>query len=192
MRFLSKRTAFAIAVILGSVLFSASDCEGEDPNSGQSRENVNRQKTYDSLTESQPSHKGTYSPTRDTKNFWIDTWMKKPGKLSYVYILNANGDVTDYGVFKGLPVSYCTSLIPPYQIKDYRDANGGNAFTVPGPSVDGTFSSGADCATKYGKDATTGAYVEFSVGLGQGYRLYDQPLPPSRLSDAIPLGPTQQ
>lgn len=34
-----------------------------------------------------------YSPTRETINKWIETW-DKPGKLSYVYLQNANGEVT--------------------------------------------------------------------------------------------------
>src|SRR3546814_18270023 len=65
------------------------------------------------------AHTGTYSPTRETKNFWIDTWMKKPGKKSYVYIQNANGQY-GYYILKGLPVTYCVGLLPP-EVKQRGD-----------------------------------------------------------------------
>ena len=151
----------------------------------QKSENKTRQDNYSRLVASQPASTMTYSPTRETKNFWVGTW-DEPGKLAYIYVLNAANDVTGYYIFEGLPVSYCTSLIPPYQLIDQE--SGVSALAVPGPSVDGTYSSGNDCSTKYGKDAVSGSYVEFSVGVGLSYIALDQPLPPSRLTHAKPLG----
>jgi hypothetical protein len=117
-----------------------------------------------------------YSPTRATKNFWIETW-DEPGKLSYVYLMNADGKVFGYYIFEGLPVSYCTSLIPPYQIIDVDLGEYNGNMAVAGPSVDGTFSSSSNCSTMYGKDATTGSYIEYTVGLGINALVYSEPMP---------------
>lgn len=98
-------------------------------------------------------------------------------------------DVRMHAVLEGLPVSYCTSLIPPYQIIKPEITGDNNVpLAVPGPSVDGTYSSSANCNTYYGKDATSGAYIEYTAGLGINVLLYDQPLP---RQDVQPLGPTK-
>src|SRR3546814_12984023 len=54
--------------------------------------------------------------------------------------------------------------------------------------MDGTYSSGSNCNAYYGKDATTGAYVAFSVGQNQSYFLYDQPLDLQHFKDATQIG----
>jgi hypothetical protein len=43
--------------------------------------------------------------------------------------------------------------------------------------VDGVYYSGGECNTYYGKDATTGSFIEYTVGLGINVLLYNQPLP---------------
>jgi hypothetical protein len=58
---------------------------------------------------------------------------------------------------------------------------------VPAPGVDGVYYSGGQCNSYYGKDATTGAYVEYTAGLGINVLLFDEPLP---RQDVEPLGPT--
>jgi hypothetical protein len=176
---------------VAGVLLGATACEddGSKPSS-RSKESRSRNSQYDELVARQPAHTGSYSPTRETKNFWIDTWMKSPNKLSYVYIQNANGSY-GYFVLKGLPVTYCVSLLPP-EVKTRADLGQYDGdLVVQGPSMDGTYSSGSNCNAYYGKDATTGAYVEFSVGQNQSYFLYDQPLDLPQFKDAAPLGPTQ-
>lgn len=189
MRTLTRTVAALAAVLMLAVGLSA--CEDMGPTqTATQKEDSTRTKAQEDLVAKQPAHTGDFSPTRATKNFWIDTWMQEKGKLSYVYILNANGEVSDYGVFEGLPVSYCTGLIPPYTWVDVPGDEDDIKQMAPAPSIDGTFSSGGDCNTKYGKDSTTGAYVEFSVALGQSYRAYDQPLPANRLTGATPLAPT--
>lgn len=180
-----------LAIALLTVAVSAESCDYEDKPTATQKEDKTRTKAQEDLVAKQPAHTGDFSPTRATKNFWIDTWMQEKGKVSYVYILNADGEVSDYGVFEGLPVSYCVGLIPPYTWVDIPGDEDDMKQQAPAPSIDGTFSSGGDCNTKYGKDATTGAYVEFSVALGQSYRAYDQPLPANRLTGATPLGPTK-
>ena len=180
-----RRVSIFIAALFLSV-FVLSGCE-EATGNPQDNEDRSRQEGYGALVSQQPAHKMSYSPTRATKNFWVDTW-NKPGKLSYVYLLNAQGETIGYYILQGLPVSYCTSLIPPYQIKNQWGDNVDNVV-VPGPSVDGTFSSSSNCNVFYGKDATTGAYVEYTTGQGINALLYDQPLP--RFKDAQPLGRTE-
>lgn len=184
MRTMTRTLATALALFL---IVGLSACTSTAKPTGQEKENTSRQTGYNHLTESQPAETMPYSPTRETKNFWIRTWREK-GKLAYAYISNSEGTVTGYYIFEGPPVSQCVALIPPYQkIKADLGTDTGEVV-VPAPSVDGTFSSGGDCATKYGKDAVSGSYVEFNVGMGQNYQLFDQPLPPQRLSEAQPLG----
>lgn len=186
----TKSTVLAGIVSVAVLGSMASTCGGSDSKTpSRAKETTRVENNYDKLVNNQPAHSGSYSPTRETKNFWIDTWMKDPSKLSYVYI--TNGDKTGYFVLKGLPVSYCTSLLPPEQYHRFDMGEDGSAgLLLKAPSMDGTYSSGADCTTKYGKDATTGAYVEFTVGQNQSYFLYDQPMP-SVYPNAEPKGPTK-
>lgn len=127
-----------------------------------------------------------YSPTRETINFWVDTW-DEPGKLSYVYLQSATGDLLGYYILKGLPVSYCAALTPTYDLLDVKGDDMGPALQVPSPGVDGAYYSGGQCSSYYGQDATTGAYVEYTAGLGINVLLYDAPLP---RQDVEPLGPS--
>lgn len=185
---MKRMIAIVVLAVLG--VFSLSACEMQDntASNGQKTETKTVQNNYDRLVQQQPAHTMDYSPTRATKNFWIDTWGQK-GKTSYVYLMNTEGKVIGYYVLDGLPVNYCTSLVVPYQIEDYRNSDGyGNAFTVPAPSVDGTFSSGGACDTFYGKDANTGAYIQYTAGMGINPLLYDQPLAPGIVGGAPNLG----
>lgn len=182
---LARKKRFIALMLVG--LFMATTAESCDDTgaSGQEKENKSRQSNYEKLTDSQPAHSMSFSPTRATKNFWIDTWNQK-GKLAYVYLLNNAGAAFGYFITEGLPVSYCTSLVVPYQFKqgDQGDYNGD--FVVPGPSIDGTFSSASNCSEYYGKDAVSGAYVEYSVGQGINALIFDQAMP--QYGDAKPLG----
>lgn len=182
------KTAIAAVSALG-LAFGVSACEDTPEPNSRKEESRSRNSNYDNLVKRQPARTGTYSPTRETKNFWIDTWMKDPGKLSYVYIQNANGQY-GYYVLKGLPVTYCVSLLPP-EVKvpaDFGDTTGD--LIVQGPSMDGTYSSNTNCNSYYGKDAVTGAYMEFSVGQNQSYQLFDQPINLPQYADAKPMGPS--
>lgn len=184
------KSVLAGACVLG-VAGGAVACTSSDASTpARKAESKARNGNYDRLVKNQPAHTGSYSPTRKTKNFWIDTWMKDPNKLSYVYIQNANGEY-GYYILKGLPVTYCVSLLPP-EI-DHRinlGSDGSAGVTIPGPSMDGTYSSGANCNSYYGEDAVTGAYVEFSVGQNQSYQLFDQPISLPQYRGAQPMGPS--
>lgn len=166
---LRKHWRKAILVMAIAVLITGCTSTGK---SSTAKEAKVQQGSYDALVNKQPAHAMNYSATRDTVNFWIDTW-KKPNKLSYVYMQNADGVLEGYYVFKGLPVSYCAALTPTYKV---RDSSNGNLM-LPAPSVDGVYYSGGQCNTFYGRDATTNAYIEYTAGLGINVLIYDQPLP---------------
>lgn len=178
------------AITVG-ILGGATAClDGEaPPKGGRKSENKSRQSNYQRLVANQPAHTGPYSPTRETKNFWIDTWMHDPNKLSYVYIQNANGQY-GYYILKGLPVTYCVSLLPPEQREKIDGGEYSEDAFVQAPSMDGTYSSNSNCTSYYGKDAVTGAYMEFSVGQNQSYQLFDQPMNLPQYRDAKPMGPS--
>ncbi|GAA3742456.1 hypothetical protein HDA32_003282 [Spinactinospora alkalitolerans] len=176
MRRLTKQVFTAAALVIAVLGLAA--CEA----SSREEESDRQQSGYDQLVAGQPAESMDYSPTRETINFWIETWSE-PNKLSYVYLQNADGEMIGYYVLKGLPVSYCAMLTPNYEILD--PTQGG--VSVPAPGMDGAYYSGQQCDSYYGQDATTGAYIEYTAGMGINVLLYDKPLP---RQDAQPLGPT--
>lgn len=142
-----------------------------------------RGEAHSTMQENQPAKTMSYSPTRETINFWVDTW-DEPGKLSYVYLQNPDGEMLGYYVLEGLPVSYCAQISPNYSVY------GGNSRVVaPAPANDGAYYGEGNCNTYYGKDATTGAYIEYTAGLGINVLLFDQPLPQS--NNITAMGPTE-
>jgi hypothetical protein len=172
--------------LAGVAALAVAGCSG-DGETSQDRESTSRQQSYDTLVAGQPAHRMSYSSTRETINFWIDKWGQ-PNKLSYVYLMNSNGDMLGYYILRGLPVSYCAALTPNYELIDApHDGDSIPDFQVPAPGVDGAYYSGGQCNTFYGRDATTDAYLEYTAGLGINVLLYDAPLP---RQDAQPLGPT--
>lgn len=180
---LKKIIALLVAVV---AVFVFAGCDDSTVGKAQQAEDKSRQSNYEKLTKSQPAHTMNYSPTREAKNFWIDTWSEK-GKLSYIYLRDSQSQVFGYYIFKGLPVNYCTSLVVPYQIVKPEITGDNNvALAVPGPSVDGTFGSSSNCDEWYGQDAVSGAYIEYSTGLGINQQISDQPLP--QFGDAEPQG----
>lgn len=193
-RLKSQRTRRASVVLaplfLLTVLFSAESCDVEDPpTSGAKSESKIQTSNFDRLAKKQPAHSMDYSPTRDSKNFWIDTWGQK-GKVSYVYLLS-NGKPWAFVVIKRLPVDYCTGLVPNMVPRKFDfGSDAGGVVNVPAPSIDATYSSGTNCNRLYGEDATTGAYVDWTVGADTTMVLRDQPLPLNLYVDAIPLGDT--
>jgi hypothetical protein len=183
----TKRRLIPAVAILAALLFGAESCDGSSaPSGGQANEDKARTEGYNGLTKTQPAHRMNYSPTREIKNFWVDTWGHK-GKVAYIYLRDSQSNVFGYYVTQGLPVSYCTSLVPPVQKYKVDMGEYGGEVLGPGPSVDGTFASASNCSEYYAKDAVTGAYIEYSVGLGINQQISDQPLP--QYGDAQPLGP---
>lgn len=175
-----RATGVIVALFL---LFGLAACDDGSPSPQQS-ERAGQQNNYQTLVNNQPANSMGYSPTRETINFWIDTW-DEPGKLAYVYLQGANGEMLGYYIFRGLPVSYCASLTPTYRWEDIPGDGSGTDAQVPAPAMDGVYYSGAGCSAYYGVDASTGAYIEYTAGLGINVLLYDRPLP---RQDVQPLG----
>ena len=172
---LPRRARVAIAAILGALLLTtAGACDSGSPSSSE-REASSRAGSYDALVDSQPAETMNYSPTREALNGWITTWGS-PDAVSYVYLQGQEGQLLGYFVLKGLPVSYCAALTPTYEQVDAGGTDAPNAI-VPAPSVDGVYYSGGQCNTYFGFDASSGAYIEYTVGAGQNVLLYSQPLP---------------
>ncbi|MFD3519183.1 hypothetical protein [Streptomyces sp. NPDC058653] len=174
------RVSVASAAAL-TLLLTLAACQDD---SSQSKETKAKQKSYDQLVAKQPAGRMEYSPTREAINQWVRTWGKK-GKLSYVYIQNAKGEY-GYFVMKGMPVARCQMLTPTEKVDS--DTNG--KVAVPLPGMDGTYSAGSMCDTYYGFDATTGAFMEFTVGTNQSFFLFDRPMSMPEYASARQLGPT--
>lgn len=185
MRRMTKTVKLALGALVLVLVVAASSCESGEAGSSQSSESDRRQDSYDKLVASQPARTMDYSPSREIANFWIETW-NEPGKLSFVYLQGANGEFLGYYVLEGRPVNLCAGLTPSYEIV-HRGDSGGAMIAVPAPGVDGVYYQGAGCDTYYGKDATTGAYLEYTAGLGINVLLFDEPMP---RQDVEPLGPT--
>jgi hypothetical protein len=184
---------YIIVAVASVFALSACSSSSDSSDQAQKQEQLTQQQNYDQGVKDQPAHKMGYSPTRDTINAWIDVWSK-PGQLAYVYLSNASGDITDYYVFKHPPVSYCTSLTPTYHVLRYDGGTDGatNPLLAPAPAMDKVYYSGGECGRMYGFDAVSGAYQEFTVGLGINMHMTTQPIPPQQLQDATPWGKAAQ
>lgn len=158
-----KLVLISIAVIAVIMLTACDSVESERSEVGT------RQGNYDRLVEMEPALEVTNPKTRETVNFFTETWNQE-GQLAYVYLQNSEGKMIGYYALDGPPVSMCTSLTPPDRQK-YSDSP---ARVAPG--IDGVYRSSEDCSRYYGKDASTGTYVEFTVGMGINMLLYTEPL----------------
>jgi len=172
----------ALAFLTAGFLTACDDTA--TPPKSQASESQVRQTSYDALVAKQPAHGMEYSPTRKSINFWIDTW-KQPHKLSYVYMIASNGQLIGYYVFEGLPVTYCAALTPNYEKTGVDLGEYGGQAIVPAPGVDGAYYSGGQCNQYYGKDASTGQYIEYYAGQGISPLVYSEPLPRQQVQ---PLG----
>lgn len=177
------RKLVAILAVFGLFFLTACEEDSGAKASGQENEAKSRQSNFDVLTRGQPALTMDYSPTRETMNYWMEKWAE-PGKLSFVYLMGGNGQIIGYYVLEGLPVSYCAALTPNYQFEKRDTGQYNGDMMVPAPGMDGAYYSGGQCNQYYAKDASTGAYVEFSIGGSLNYLLFDQPLP----VEAEPLG----
>lgn len=173
-------TALTTVVALVAVL-ALTSCADD---SSQDKENKAKQENYDYLVAQQPAGRMEYSPTREAINQWIKTWGKR-GKLSYVYIQNANGEY-GYFIMKGLPVPRCKMLTP----TEKAESSSHGIAVLAQPGMDGTYTSGSTCNAYYGFDATTHAYMEFTVGTNQSFFLFDKPMTMPEYASAKQLGPT--
>jgi len=175
-KFTFKRLVAAI-VLLAFVVVGAAACTSSSGNPpAQKKESATQQDSYNKLVAEAPAHEVTNPVNRNTINFYVDTW-NKPGAKAYVYLQNSEGNLLGYYVLDGPPVSMCTALTPTYKLTDPGGSSDNGDIVVPAPGIDGVYYSGGECNTYYGKDATTGAYVQFTLGLGINELLYNQPLP---------------
>lgn len=171
-----------LALILALIAVVVAGCKETDP--AKEKEEKARSQNYSQQVTKQPAESMDYSPTREGLNKWMETW-EEPGKTAYVYLIASNGQKIGYYVFEGLPVSYCASLTPPDNVVE--DASGDGDEVVTAPSMDGVYHSGSQCAQYFGYDATTGSYIEFSIGNGLNFFVTEQPLPAPEVE---PLGYT--
>ncbi len=159
-----------VSAIIAVIFISA--CDGQP--TPQSEELDRQQQGYTDLTKAQPIEKMKYSPTRNSINKWIKTW-DQPGKLSFMYLMTANGDYLGYYVLEGLPVSYCTVGSPPYTWVD-RPGDGSNTkHEVEAPAMDGVYYSGFECNRYYGFEAETGKFLDWVRSDGQIQFVTDSP-----------------
>ena len=170
-----RMTRLAALLAIMALIFTACGGDG-DPSRPSNNETKDTNRSIDRLITSDPAHTMDYSPTRKTINHWIDTWGVK-GQLAFVYLLNEAGEQTGYFVFDGPPVSMCASLTKTWTYENRDGGDAGMDLMVPRRSIDGVYYSGGQCNAYYGRDASTGAYVEFTVGGAQNYVLTTQPLP---------------
>lgn len=175
-----KKALAAVAIATTSV-FALAACDESGNGGSQAIETKIKQSSYDRLTKAQPAVGMNYSPTREIIRFWINTW-DEPNKLAYVYLLASNGQMIGYYIFEGPPVNACAALTPNFKVDD--DSND-PPILIPQPSVDGVFYSGSQCMTYYGKDASSGAYIEYTAGNGISAMVYSEPLPRQNVE---PLG----
>lgn len=179
-----KLVTILAIVMLALATMGASECEPSSDDKAQQAERKSQGTNYTDLQKKQPATSMDYSPTREGLNKWMETWGEE-NKISYVYLIASNGQKVGYYVFEGLPVSYCASLTPPDEIEE----NGGDRDQVmKAPSMDGVYYSGSQCNQYFGFDATTGSYIEFSIGSGINFFVTEEPLPSQ---DVEPLGFTK-
>lgn len=156
-----KAGGVAVGAALVAILIGASSCVGDT--SGQAKDEAARNAGFNRLQASQPAVYMEYSPTRAGIKFFAEKWGKDPNKLSYVYLTNMEGNVVRYFVLQGLPISYCAQMLPPIVRNDSVDGD----LALPAPAVDGAYYGGnSGCNQYYGKDATSGSYVEWTQFTG--------------------------
>lgn len=170
MRSLLKKNLLIIILVVLTVTL-AGCLEGDS--SSQTKETSIQQSTYTKLAEKEPAKEMTNPKTRETINFWTDTWNEE-GQLAYVYLQNADGKMIGFFVLDGPPVSMCASLTPNFRV--VGNSGSSSRVVTPAPGIDGVYRSSEDCSRYFGKDATSGTYVEFTVGMGINMLLYTEPL----------------
>ncbi len=162
-----RKLLMSLIVLITLMLVACDEAsESEQSERGVQKDN------YERLVKMEPAKEVTNPKTRETINFFTETW-NNPEQLAYVYLQNSEGDMIGYYALDGPPVSMCTAISPNFDTK--HSSNGGYTV-IPAPGIDGVYRSAEDCSRYYGKDATSGAYIEFTVGMGINMLLYTEPL----------------
>lgn len=173
-----------VAAIVIVILLALTGCTGGGSSPAEEAMKA-REQGVAQIRANQPVHPMGYSPTLDNINHWADTWGQE-GKVSYVYMQRADGTFAGYYVLKGLPVNYCVSGSPTYDMEDLPDDGSSYARMVKAPGLDGAYYGGCDPSRYYGFDAVTGQYIEYTDGMVLTAVVSDQPLPLSK--QPIPFG----
>src|SRR5699024_11922458 len=98
-----------------------------------------REGNYDRLVEMEPALEVTNTKTRETVNFFTETWNQE-GQLAYVYLQNSEGNIiSDYSLY-GTPVSIFTALTLPARLS----ASTYDASSRPAPVIAAVERSTAD------------------------------------------------
>jgi hypothetical protein len=171
------KTVLLAGMTAALTMFTIAACSDETPTEQQQQADK-RDATYQTLLDQYEVSDPTYSNDLVNIDFWVDTWGTEPGKLAYVYLLSADGEFIGYYVLDGLPTTKCKNATPTYELLDFPgDGDSYPDMQVPAPGLSGTYSTGTgDCTTFYGKDASTGAYVEWTV-TELTMLTFDQPYP---------------
>jgi hypothetical protein len=173
--------ACAVTLALGGL----TACGGD--NSAQNNETKAKLSNFGTVSKNQPPAYMPYSPTRATINAWAN-WWKVPGRLSYCYVVNANGDAKGYYIFTGPPVGMNVGITEPTQWKDIPGDGGDTKTRIEAPSLDSAFYGAGQGNSYYGTDVKTGRPIQFTVGLGVSLVIY--PFPNPVWDNANALGPT--
>lgn len=165
---LMKRGLTIAAAALATLIFAAAcdDMGGPKP-TAQEEQSEKRDNAYERLLAEHEVADPDYSNDLRNIDFWVETWgtaANSAGKLAYVYLLSSDGQFVGYYVLDGLPTAKCKMATPTYDFEQRDLGEWSGDVMVPAPGLSGTYSSGAgECTTYYGKDASTGAYIEFTV-----------------------------
>lgn len=161
-----------IAASLSAVALIGTLAACEDSQTSEQKAQESRSKGMEKLRAKQKPVTMEWSPILDAVDRRNKTWEKK-GKVSYIYMQRQDGSFAGYYVMDGLPVSYCTSGAPTYDIKD---GPGETEYQIPAPAGDGAYYTGCDANRYYGFDSVTGSYIEYTDGMVLTAVLSDQPL----------------
>lgn len=188
-----RRMTRTIATLTAAaaLLLGATACD-EEATKSQQEQAAKRDAVYDALLADQEVSSPTYSNDLANIDFWVDTWGTAPGKLAYVYLLSGTGEFIGYYILDGLPTTKCKNATPTWDTITGTSGGYSQTLIVPAPGLSGTYGTGSgDCTTFYGKDASTGAYVEWTV-TELTMLTFDQPFPlPEGVTPPMPLGFTE-
>lgn len=175
---MQRKLKLTIATGLAVLALAACVSEPERP-STQEEKADQRQNTLDQLANQHPINDPTWSNDLANIAGWVDTWGTAEvaeGKLSYVYLMDMEGDMVGYYIVKGTPTAKCRMSTPPYDFQegDLGEYNG--EYVVPAPSLSGTWGGDGECGVYFAFDALTGAYMEWMTGAGLSHLVYEEPL----------------
>ena len=170
-------TVAALAAIGLGVALGASDCEGEQP-SAQEQLSEQQQDALEALIDAFPVSDPDWSNDRRNIDRWVDKWATAEvaeGKLSYVLLMDMEGDLVGYYILDGLPTAKCRMSTPPYDfIENTGDGDSIPDWQVEAPSLSGTWGGSGECNVYFGFDALTGTYLEWMSGGGINQLVYEE------------------